>query len=187
MYTRRFYSSIDLDTLLYKLELKITIGNYAGIYTIATIDEKCDNCSWHTIDKSENMRITLMWKTVTLRSELVNCHLNVCFVPNTCMCPLISSLTLKFSNCWGNNQMLLLQLGSLLDQTWSWFNSIFANSVILTNRSFSVSLIILGFICYQNDYALYCKANGHNSGADPGQPRRMVKSRKRTPTVYFLF
>ena len=44
MYTRRFYSSIDLDTLLYKLELKM-YGKYTGTYTIATIDEKCDNCS----------------------------------------------------------------------------------------------------------------------------------------------
>ena len=27
---------------------------------------RCVICSWHTIDKSENMRITLMWETVTL-------------------------------------------------------------------------------------------------------------------------
>ena len=52
------------------------------------------------LNENENMRITLMWETVTLRSELVKCHFNVCFVPNIFKCQLISPLTLKFSNCW---------------------------------------------------------------------------------------
>ena len=27
------------------------IGKYTGIYTIATMDEECENCSWKTTDK----------------------------------------------------------------------------------------------------------------------------------------
>ena len=44
MYICRIYSSRDLDTLLYKVELN-NIGKYTGIYTIATMEEKCENCS----------------------------------------------------------------------------------------------------------------------------------------------
>ena len=35
---------VDLDTLLCKLEL-ICIGKCCSLYTIATMDEKCENCS----------------------------------------------------------------------------------------------------------------------------------------------
>ena len=48
MYTCRIYSSRDLDTLLHKVELEDLndyIGKYTGFYTIATIEEKCENCS----------------------------------------------------------------------------------------------------------------------------------------------
>ena len=44
MFTCRIYSSRYLDTLLYKLELKI-IEKYTGIYTNTTMEEKCENCS----------------------------------------------------------------------------------------------------------------------------------------------
>ena len=37
MYTRRIYSSRDLDTLLHKVELE-NIGKYTGFYTLATKD-----------------------------------------------------------------------------------------------------------------------------------------------------
>ena len=49
MYTWRIYSSRDLDTLLHELKMKIWmndhIGKYTGIYTIAAMEEKCENCS----------------------------------------------------------------------------------------------------------------------------------------------
>ena len=35
---------VDLDTLLCKLEL-ICIGKCCSLYTVATMDEKCENCS----------------------------------------------------------------------------------------------------------------------------------------------
>ena len=35
----------DLHYLMYKVELRILCRNYTGIYTIATMDEKCENCS----------------------------------------------------------------------------------------------------------------------------------------------
>ena len=35
----------DLHYLMYKMELRILCRNYTGIYTIATKDEKCENCS----------------------------------------------------------------------------------------------------------------------------------------------
>ena len=44
MYTCRIYSSRDLDTLLYKVELN-NIGKYTGFYAIATMEEECENCS----------------------------------------------------------------------------------------------------------------------------------------------
>ena len=50
--TQMYVSSRDLDTLLYKLELKM-YGKYTGLYTIATMEEKCENCSWMTIDRGE--------------------------------------------------------------------------------------------------------------------------------------
>ena len=30
---------------------EILYGKYTGFYTIATIDEECENCSWVTIDR----------------------------------------------------------------------------------------------------------------------------------------
>ena len=45
----RIYSSRDLDTLLHKVEVKM-YGKYTGFYTITTKEEKCENCSWMTID-----------------------------------------------------------------------------------------------------------------------------------------
>ena len=41
----------DLHCLMYKLELKILCRKYTGIYAIATMEEKCENCSWMTIDR----------------------------------------------------------------------------------------------------------------------------------------
>ena len=64
MYTCWIYSSRDLDTFLHKLEL-IYIGNYTGIYTIATIAwakwEMFLEVNWQDI----NQRITIAWETVT--------------------------------------------------------------------------------------------------------------------------
>ena len=31
---------VDLDTLLHKVEVKITIGNYSSVYTIVSIDKR---------------------------------------------------------------------------------------------------------------------------------------------------
>ena len=45
----RIYSSRYLDSLLYTDELNMH-WKFTGIYTIATIEEKCENCSWMTID-----------------------------------------------------------------------------------------------------------------------------------------
>ena len=39
---------------------------------------RCVNCSCVSINKSENLRITLLWETVTLRSEPVKCHSRPC-------------------------------------------------------------------------------------------------------------
>ena len=39
MYTWRIYSKLGVASLLYKLKM-MNIGNYTGIYTIATMDEK---------------------------------------------------------------------------------------------------------------------------------------------------
>ena len=37
---------------MYKVEvLNDHIGEYTGFYTNATKEEKCENCSWMTIDK----------------------------------------------------------------------------------------------------------------------------------------
>ena len=43
----RIYSSRDLDTLLYKLELKSEWSHWKihWFYTITTMEEKCENCS----------------------------------------------------------------------------------------------------------------------------------------------
>ena len=40
------------DTLLHKVEVKM-YGKYTGFYTIATMEEKCEICSWMTIDRLE--------------------------------------------------------------------------------------------------------------------------------------
>ena len=46
MYTCGIYSSRYLDTLLYMDEdLNDHIGEHTGIYTNATMEEKCENCS----------------------------------------------------------------------------------------------------------------------------------------------
>ena len=49
---KNIYSSRYLDTLLYKLELSMelnmelnSIGICRSLYTIATMEEKCENCS----------------------------------------------------------------------------------------------------------------------------------------------
>ena len=69
MYTCWIYSSQDLDTLLYKLEL-IYIGEYTGIYTIATIAwtkwEMLLEVNWQKIDH----RITIAWESVTRRTNV---------------------------------------------------------------------------------------------------------------------
>ena len=44
MYIEEFYSSRYLDTLLCKLELDMH-WKCCGLYTIATMEEKCENCS----------------------------------------------------------------------------------------------------------------------------------------------
>ena len=44
MYIEEFILD-DLHYLMYKMELRILCRNYTGIYTIATMDEKCENCS----------------------------------------------------------------------------------------------------------------------------------------------
>ena len=43
MYIEEFIL-VDVVTLLYKLELNMH-WKFTGIYTIATMDEKCENCS----------------------------------------------------------------------------------------------------------------------------------------------
>ena len=85
MYTWRIYSSRDLDTLLYKLKM-MNIGKYTGFYTIATMEEKCENCSWEPIDRRLFKRITMTWETVIWVNKCVKCHSTVCFAPNTCKC-----------------------------------------------------------------------------------------------------
>ena len=63
MYTWRIYSSRDLDTLLYKVEVKMH-GICSSLYTNATIEEKGWDCSqmynWHL---GVN-RITKTWEPV---------------------------------------------------------------------------------------------------------------------------
>ena len=56
----RIYSSRDLDTLLHKVEVgSECIGKYTGLYTNATMEEKCENCSWMTIERV--VLIELQW------------------------------------------------------------------------------------------------------------------------------
>ena len=88
----------DVVPLLYMDEV-IWNGNHSSLYTNATIKEKGWDCSWCTIDTHELNRITIAWGSVTLRSELVKCHLTVYFAPNTCKYELLSPLTHSHSNC----------------------------------------------------------------------------------------
>ena len=66
MYTWRIYSSRDLDTLLYKVEvLNDHIGENAVLYTLATKDwemwELLLGANWQVTVN----RITIAWETVT--------------------------------------------------------------------------------------------------------------------------
>ena len=128
---------------------EILNGIYTGLYTNIWIDLRrhqmtlrCHwiSCSWIGCElllenswHTSFCRIIIVWETVTLRSRSVKCHSDVCFVPSTLQCQLISPYTLNFSNCWRNNWMLFWQLGSLDDKLGKWINSFFADSVILTN------------------------------------------------------
>ena len=49
MYIAEFILVEIWITLLHKLEL-VYIGNYTVIYTIETMDEKCENCAQEVID-----------------------------------------------------------------------------------------------------------------------------------------
>ena len=50
MYIEEIYSS---PSALFGVQVgtEILYGKYTGIYTIATKEEKCENCSWKTIDR----------------------------------------------------------------------------------------------------------------------------------------
>ena len=40
-----------------QLEDEMLIGKYTGLYTIATMDEKCENCSQQLVDRRENWEL----------------------------------------------------------------------------------------------------------------------------------
>ena len=60
---------VDLDALLYK-SWSDYIGKYTGFYTNTTMEEKCENCSWMTIDRLElrelqwHEKVSLGWNNV---------------------------------------------------------------------------------------------------------------------------
>ena len=64
MYTWRIYSSRDLDTLLYKLELNKHWKN-AGLYTLATKDWEMWELLLGANRQVRVNRITIAWETVT--------------------------------------------------------------------------------------------------------------------------
>ena len=43
---------------MHKLKMRM-YGKYTGLYTIATMEEKCENCSWMTIDRGELRELQL--------------------------------------------------------------------------------------------------------------------------------
>ena len=69
MYTWRIYSrwSALLDV---QVGTEILYGKYTGIYTNATKEEKCKNCSWKTIDRvvlielQRHEKLSLEWTNV---------------------------------------------------------------------------------------------------------------------------
>ena len=116
---------------------EILNGNYTGIDTITTMDEKC---SWSTIDTLKNLRITLMWETVTLRSKLWNVILM--FV--LCLTP--------YSVNWYLHWLLISQTAGETTESHLLqlrFLSIFADSIILTRITTTLLTIFSFWICFR--------------------------------------
>ena len=111
MYTWKIYSRWSA-LLGVQVGTEILYGKYIGFYTIATTEEKCENCSWMTIDRV--VLLELQWHE----------HSTVCLASNTCKCELESLLTLCSSNSWRNYWMSFLQLVLSLDKVKDGFNSI---------------------------------------------------------------
>ena len=133
IYTRRICSG-RCSHIAVQLEDEIWIGIYTGLYTIAWIYMRKvrtqSTVTWHR----REMRITFNWESLGIEIwEVWNAISMFASWLAPFKCQLGFSLTLKFSKHHTNCQMLLWQLGSICLLMGSWINSIFANSVILTN------------------------------------------------------
>ena len=119
--------------------------------------------NWHL----EINRITIVWETVTLRSELVKCHFSVCFVLDTWWYELVSPLTLNFSYCWRNNWVLLRQLRSLDDKMGTWFNSFFTDSVISQHHKHNSLQYLICQWCNDQLQTWSCERSLQGAGVPP--------------------
>ena len=126
-------ASNSISSLLVQVGTELLNGNYTDIYTIATMDEKCENYSWYIVDKLSwylKGRIAISWFVLQL-APWVSIRISIDY---------------DLFKCCANCKMLMLQLGSLLNKMWSYFHSIFDDSVILTNIATRIWWLIVRMI-----------------------------------------
>ena len=110
-------------------------------------------------------RITIVWETITLRSELVKCHSSICFALNTYSVNWY--LHWLFSHCWRNNWVLLRQLRSLDDKMGTWFNSIFDDSAISQHLKHNFLQYLICKWCNDQPQTWSCERSLQGAGVPP--------------------